>query len=84
MTSLTVAERQLLVEAAFAGINHGLLHQVRAFLPALPLLVADRDTCAICHAVLLLGLNESEQAKRVLASVHIPEADVIRRCFSIT
>lgn len=83
MTLLTVAERQLVLEAAFAGINHGLERQVRAMLPAIPLLVADKDACAICCAILLVGLNESPHASQFLAGVGAPDAEIVRRCFSL-
>lgn len=83
MTLLTAAERQLLLEVAFAGVNHGLLHQVRAMLPALPFLVADKDTRAVCQAVLLVGLNEPEQARCALEGVALPEAQIVRQCFSL-
>lgn len=75
---LTEKERQLVVEAAFAGINHGLQRQVRAILPALPLLVENTSLQALCRAVLLAGLNESELARKAIADVTLPEAETVK------
>ncbi|AJJ63127.1 EscG/YscG/SsaH family type III secretion system needle protein co-chaperone [Yersinia aldovae] len=82
MILLTTSERQLLVEVAFAGINHGLQRQVRAMLPALPQLVADKDMQAVCLAVLLAGLDEPERARQTLADVNLPEAESLRNYFT--
>jgi type III secretion system SsaH family protein len=76
MTLLTTNERRLLVETAFAGINHGLQRQVRAMLPALPQLVA------VCLAVLLAGLDEPERARQILADINLPEAESLRNYFT--
>lgn len=81
MTVLTAAERRLLLEVAFAGVNHGLLHQVNAILPVVPSLVTDTDACAVCTAILLLGMNTPEEAKRVLEHVNTPEAKVVMNGF---
>ncbi|MGK0599491.1 EscG/YscG/SsaH family type III secretion system needle protein co-chaperone [Yokenella regensburgei] len=67
-----------MVEAAFAGINHGLQRQVRAILPALPLLVENTSLQALCRAVLLAGLNESALARQALADVALPEAETVK------
>ncbi|WP_252145086.1 EscG/YscG/SsaH family type III secretion system needle protein co-chaperone [Yokenella regensburgei] len=67
-----------MVEAAFAGINHGLQRQVRAILPALPLLVENSSLQALCRAVLLAGLNESALARQALADVALPEAETVK------
>jgi len=75
---LTEKERRLVVEAAFAGINHGLQRQVRAILPALPLLVENTSVQALCRAVLLAGLNESALARQALADVALPEAETVK------
>ncbi|KML18209.1 type III secretion protein [Leclercia adecarboxylata] len=75
---LTDKERQLVVEAAFAGINHGLQRQVHAILPALPLLVENTSLQALCRAVLLAGLNESALARQALADVALPEAETVK------
>ncbi|MFT8211843.1 MAG: EscG/YscG/SsaH family type III secretion system needle protein co-chaperone [Symbiopectobacterium sp.] len=83
MTVLTASERRLLLEAAFAGANHGLLRQVSAILPVVPNLVTNADDCAVCTAVLLLGMNTPEEAKRVLEQVNTPEAKVVMNCFSL-
>jgi len=78
MMPLTDAERRLLVETAFAGINHGLQRQVRAILPAFPCLVADENLRAICLAILFAGLNEPGRARQLLVGMEIPEADSLR------
>lgn len=83
MSVLTSAERALLLEAAFAGVNHGLWRQVRAIVPVVPKLVTDSDDCAVCMAVLLLGLEAPEEAKRVLEHVNTPDADVVKHGFSL-
>ncbi|WP_252120349.1 EscG/YscG/SsaH family type III secretion system needle protein co-chaperone [Symbiopectobacterium purcellii] len=83
MSVLTSAERQLLLETAFAGVNHGLWRQVRAIVPVVPNLVTDRDDCAVCMAVLLLGLEAPEEAVRVLEHVNTPDANVVKQCFSL-
>ncbi|AIR06620.1 type III secretion protein [Cedecea neteri] len=75
---LTEKERRLVVEAAFAGINHGLQRQVHAILPALPLLVENTSLQALCRAVLLAGLNESALARQALADVALPEAETVK------
>jgi type III secretion system SsaH family protein len=75
---LTEKERRLVVEAAFAGINHGLQRQVHAILPALPLLVENTSLQALCRAVLLAGLNESTLARKALADVALPEAETVK------
>lgn len=75
---LTEKERRLVVEAAFAGINNGLQRQVRAILPALPLLVDNTSLQALCRAVLLAGLNESALARQALADVALPEAETVK------
>ncbi|EHT97951.1 EscG/YscG/SsaH family type III secretion system needle protein co-chaperone [Pantoea stewartii] len=67
-----------MAEAAFAGINHGLQRQVRAILPALPLLVENTSLQALCRAVLLAGLNESVLARQALADVALPEAETVK------
>lgn len=75
---LTEKERRLVVEAAFAGLNHGLQRQVRTILPALPLLVENTSLQALCRAVLLAGLNESALARQALADVALPEAETVK------
>ncbi|BFT83954.1 EscG/YscG/SsaH family type III secretion system needle protein co-chaperone [Enterobacter ludwigii] len=75
---LTEKVRRLVVEAAFAGINHGLQRQVHAILPALPLLVENTSLQAICRAVLLAGLNEPALARQALADVALPEAETVK------
>lgn len=78
---LTENERRLVVEAAFAGINHGLQRQVQAILPTLHLLVENTSLQALCRAVLLAGLNESAQARQALLDVALPEAEIVKTWF---
>lgn len=75
---LTENERRLVVEAAFAGINHGLQRQVHAILSAMPLLVENTSLQALCRVVLLAGLNESSLARLALAEIALPEAETVR------
>lgn len=75
---LTQKERRLVVEAAFAGINHGLQRQVHAILPALPVLVENKSLQALCRSVLLVGLNEYALARHSLAGVALPEAETVK------
>jgi len=75
---LTENERRLVVEAAFAGINHGLQRQVHAILPAMPFLVENTSLQALCRVVLLAGLNESSLARLALAEIALPEAETVR------
>ncbi|OSN10906.1 EscG/YscG/SsaH family type III secretion system needle protein co-chaperone [Lonsdalea iberica] len=78
MILLTDGERRLLVETAFAGINHGLHRQVRAMLPAIPYLVTDKNMRAVCLGVLLAGLNEPERARQILTDTTLPEAESLK------
>lgn len=75
---LTEKERRLVIEAAFAGINHCLQRQVHAILPALPLLVENTNLQALCRAVLLAGLGESTQARQALSDVTLAEAEIVK------
>lgn len=78
---LTDAERRLLLEVMFAGVNHSLLQQVHDMLPTLPTLVPDPDLQSVCLALLLAGLNEPLKAGQILASVDLPEAVALRSFF---
>lgn len=77
MTMLAKADRQLLVEIACAGVNHGYRQQVHAMLPALPCLVPDESLRAACHAFLLFGLDEIGAARALLAHAKGPEAETL-------
>ncbi len=54
--------RQLVVEAALAGVNHSLLKEARDILNVLPQLIPDPQVCLLCEAMLRFGLNEQERA----------------------
>lgn len=77
MTLLSDQERRLVVEAAFAGVNHGLLPQSRVILAALPLLVPDDTLCHLCQALLHAGLNEGSEAKQILSRIDLPQANTL-------
>lgn len=74
-------DRRLLLEIMFAGINHNLLTQVHAMLPALPLIVLDKKLQAVCRALLLAGLNEPLKARQILERIDLPEAKTLRPFF---
>ncbi|EFL91874.1 type III secretion system apparatus protein [Candidatus Regiella insecticola LSR1] len=81
MTLLTQSCRQLIVEAAMAGVNHGLHKEVRAILEVLPFLVPDAEVRLSCQAILLFGLGESEQALQLLEKSQEPDALALRQLF---
>lgn len=81
MTLLTDIQRKLLVEVAFAGVNHGLRRQVRAMLPALPYLVPDKKMHSVCLAILLAGLGEPVKAEQILQQENIPDSEKINTLF---
>lgn len=78
---LSDAERRLLLEVMFAGLNHNLRAQVQAMLPALPCIVPDQKLQALCLALLLAGLNEPRKAGQILERVDLPEAKALRPFF---
>jgi type III secretion system SsaH family protein len=79
MTILTREERVLLVEVAFAGVNHGLKKQVSEFLPALQLLVPDEDSRMVCTAFLLSALGETERAIQLLEQCNHSDAPSLKQ-----
>lgn len=74
-------ERRLLLEIMFAGANHNLVLQVHTMLPALPMIVPDKQLQAVCLAILLAGLNEPLKAGQILDRVDLPEAVALRPFF---
>lgn len=80
MKMLTDDARRLVVEAAIAGGNHGLVSQVQAILPALPLLIPESNARAICEAVLLFSLHRHDEARTLLQGIALPEAAVLESC----
>ncbi|HCM1917816.1 TPA: EscG/YscG/SsaH family type III secretion system needle protein co-chaperone [Salmonella enterica subsp. salamae serovar 28:r:e,n,z15] len=73
--------RRLLLETMFAGVNHSLIPQVHAMLPALTVIVPDKKLQLICLALLLAGLNEPLKAGEILAGIDLPEAMKLRLLF---
>lgn len=73
--------RRLLLEIMFAGINHNLISQVHAMLPALSVIVPDKKLQLVCLALLLAGLNEPLKAGEILSGIDLPEAMALRRLF---
>ncbi|ECY1731954.1 EscG/YscG/SsaH family type III secretion system needle protein co-chaperone [Salmonella enterica] len=73
--------RRLLLEIMFAGVNHSLISQVHAMLPALSVIVPDKKLQLVCLALLLAGLNEPLKAGEILAGIDLPEAMALRLLF---
>lgn len=72
--------RRLLLEIMFAGVNHSLISQVHAMLPALTVIVPDKLQL-VCLALLLAGLNEPLKAAKILSDIDLPEAMALRLLF---
>lgn len=77
MILLTRECRQLVVEAALAGVNHSLLEESRNILNVLPQLISDTQVCLICEAMLRFGLNEQTAALALLATSTSEEAQAM-------
>lgn len=77
MILLTRECRQLVVEAALAGVNHSLLEESRNILNVLPQLIPDTQVCLICEAILRFGLNEQTAALALLATSTSEEAQAM-------
>ncbi|EBZ1658415.1 EscG/YscG/SsaH family type III secretion system needle protein co-chaperone [Salmonella enterica] len=73
--------RRLLLEIMFAGVNHSLISQVHAMLPALTVIVPDNKLQLVCLALLLAGLNEPLKAAKILSDIDLPEAMALRLLF---
>ncbi|EBQ9882436.1 EscG/YscG/SsaH family type III secretion system needle protein co-chaperone [Salmonella enterica] len=73
--------RRLLLEIMFAGVNHSLISQVHAMLPALMVIVPDKKLQLVCLALLLAGLNEPLKAAKILSDIDLPEAMALRLLF---
>ncbi|AHM76154.1 EscG/YscG/SsaH family type III secretion system needle protein co-chaperone [Yersinia hibernica] len=74
MILLSAPCRQLLVEAALAGVNHSLLAEARDILNVLPQLIPDPQVRLVCEAMLLFGLHRQNEALALLASSTSKEA----------
>jgi type III secretion system SsaH family protein len=68
MNLLSAPCRQLVVEAALAGVNHSLLTEVRSIVNVLPQLIPDPQVRLVCEAMLLFGLNNKAEALALLAT----------------
>ncbi|CCV63286.1 EscG/YscG/SsaH family type III secretion system needle protein co-chaperone [Yersinia enterocolitica] len=77
MILLSAPCRQLVVEAALAGVNHSLLAEARDILNVLPQLIPDPQVRLVCEAMLLFGFNQQSEALALLASSSSPEAQGI-------
>ena len=64
---LDASVRQCLVELALAGAHHGMAHEARTILTALPSLVPDPDTCRWLQAALSIALGDTVAASGLLA-----------------
>lgn len=74
MILLSAPCRQLVVEAALAGVNHSLLAEARDILNVLPQLIPEPQVRLVCEAMLLFGLNRQSEALALLATSSSPEA----------
>lgn len=81
MTILSKSCRQLIVEAAIAGLNHNFCKESRAIMESLPFLVPDINVRLTCHALLLHGLSETQKAINLLKDSSLEEAIVLREIF---
>ncbi|HEN3610330.1 TPA: EscG/YscG/SsaH family type III secretion system needle protein co-chaperone [Yersinia enterocolitica] len=74
MILLSAPCRQLVVEAALAGVNHSLLAEARDILNVLPQLIPEPQVCLVCKAMLLFGLHQQSEALALLATSNLQEA----------
>lgn len=74
MILLSAPCRQLVVEAALAGVNHSLLAEACDILNVLPQLIPDPQVRLVCEAMLLFGLNRQSEALALLATSDSEEA----------
>ncbi|CNG22435.1 EscG/YscG/SsaH family type III secretion system needle protein co-chaperone [Yersinia enterocolitica] len=74
MILLSAPCRQLVVEAALAGVNHSLLAEARDILNVLPQLIPEPQVRLVCEAMLLFGLNQQSEALALLATSSSQEA----------
>ncbi|HDL6962835.1 TPA: EscG/YscG/SsaH family type III secretion system needle protein co-chaperone [Yersinia enterocolitica] len=74
MILLSAPCRQLVVEAALAGVNHSLLVEARDILNVLPQLIPEPQVRLVCEAMLLFGLNYQSEALALLATSSSQEA----------
>lgn len=68
MILLSAQCRQLVVEAALAGVNHSLQAEAKNILNVLPQLIPDPQVRLVCEAMLLFGLNDRVAALALLAT----------------
>lgn len=68
MILLSTQCRQLVVEAALAGVNHSLQAEAKNILNVLPQLIPDPQVRLVCEAMLLFGLNDRVAALALLAT----------------
>lgn len=96
---LDVSVRQIIVELALTGANHGMRAEARAILDALPLLVSDGSNRELLRVALLIALGDTRAASMHLntlragcanatdihdASAHDAGADVLARWIAET
>lgn len=78
MKELPKSARQLLLMAALAAANHGLVVQAEVISQALPWLIADLDLRALFRALIYLGCSRQEEALGTLEPLRSEEAQVLR------
>ncbi|WP_145476129.1 EscG/YscG/SsaH family type III secretion system needle protein co-chaperone [Yersinia similis] len=77
MNLLSADCRQLVVEAALAGVNHSLLTEAHDILNALPLLIPEPRVRLVCEAMLRFGLGDKTQARALLATSGEEDAHIL-------
>ncbi|KLU21489.1 hypothetical protein EOS_35535 [Caballeronia mineralivorans PML1(12)] len=78
MTQIDRASRCLLIQAAFAAVNHRLKPQIEAMIVILPSLIDDERDRELCRAVLLYGLERNIEALSHIGERQDPEARAVR------
>lgn len=77
MILLSAQCRQLVVEAALAGVNHSLQAEAQNILNVLPQLIPDPQVRLVCEAMLLFGLNDRVAALALLATSKSEDAQAM-------
>lgn len=79
MMRLDTETRRLIVEAGLAAVNNGLFPQAEAIRSALPLLTENQQAGNLVNAVMLVGLCDAPEARRVLSEDRSQEATLLRQ-----
>lgn len=79
MIRLDTETRQLIVEAGLAAVNNGLFPQTETIRIALPQLTENQQAGNIVNVVMLIGLCDAPEARRVLGEDRSEEATLLRQ-----